>query len=160
MCLYPARPSACCSAPASPQSIGPLSCIILVRRAGLGLYGFRSHFALQGSQLAIVWPVTSTHLLCFNFPSLNAGCVYSQCHNLHSPVNTWGAKLLVCAYQGPRLAGRGVSSELLLLSEGCTVLVPGWGPGERGAAFLPLFIGKTVSRNQFCGGFDQINQCS
>lgn len=160
MCLYPARPSACCSAPASPQSIGPLSCIILVRRAGLCLYGFHSHFALQESQLAMGWPVTSMHLLSFRFPSLNPEYLYGQCHHLHTPVNTWGAKLLFCVYQGPRLAGHGVSSVLLLLSEGCTVLGPAWGPGGRGAAFLPLFIGKTVSRNQFCGAFDQSNQCS
>lgn len=105
-------------------------------------------------------PVTSVHLLCLSFPSLHAGCVYCQCRDLHTPVNTSGAKLLFCVCLGPRLAAHGVSSALLLLSEGCTVLGPGWGPGERGAAFLPLCISKTVSRNQFWGAFAQSNQCS
>lgn len=53
-----------------------------------GLYGFQSHFALQGSQMAMVWPLASMHLLCFSFPSLNPECVYGQCHDLHTAVNT------------------------------------------------------------------------
>lgn len=101
----------------------------------------------------MVWPVTSMYLLCPSFPYLKPGCVYNQCHDLHTPVNTRGAKLLFCVYQGPRLPGHGVSPALLFLSEECTVLGPDWGPGERGAPFLPLFIGKTVSGNQFWGYF-------
>lgn len=86
-------------------------------------------------------------------------CLWSVPSFAHSCEHLGGQAAVLCL-SGTQVAGHGVSSALLLLSEGYTVLGPAWGPGGRGAAFLPLFIGKTVSRNQFCGAFDQSNQCS
>ena len=81
----------------------PLVIWLFFQPAGDGvmvIYGFHSHSALQGSQLAMVWPVTSMHQLCLSFPSLNAGWVYCQCHRLHTPVSTLGGASCYFVFTG------------------------------------------------------------